>query len=1564
MSFTKLGPRLRVESILKLEKNSNSNNTIKLAAVAVPNRMKEGKQNLYAAPEDILNRYSDFDIVSAMQEKPQDFLWVRCRAIDSGVSNENGDLFEEEELLKPVFAGTKKGYIPAYKTFEGVPIYTNHENDDIAKAKGKVLYAEWDPHKKCVYCTFFIDTGAYPDIARGIKQGIITDVSMGCLPKGTKVLTSNGYLDIFNIKKGMFVIDESGKSTEVKNLQIGEYTGFLVHLKFEDNDHNFLSGIKLTPDHPVLVINSKENKLTPYYKSACTVSISDELLFPSNCDELSYFSNDNSYFPVKVISIEIEEDYNDLVYNIETESHSFIANGVIVHNCQVDYSRCSICDHKAATEAQYCEHIKNHKARTFSGKVLNGPKKGQTVTNEPVFEKNYGVKFIELSCVSDGAFPDCEIEEIFDVQDVLETAKSLHKAADSMQGIARNVISAENIQDSDDKRNIVIDISNILENIKRYSDTISSFYKESQMPEGPLDATDDINIVPQLNESMNGPMNEPINNAQAPAPAPNQNAQNNTNNINLSQINILDILNQVMELLKMTIEWLLELRSEINMEHVKDAGKIISEVQELMANLIDDGVSQVFGGGGVGVNVPLHSQGRMQPPPTVPRVMPGSQNNQNTEAQGSAYQPTSGNVGVQMGAESIMKTKKIAEQIEKIKEIIGIANHIDIEDNYSTITSASLKEVKRMSRFASQNFEGLKASAPIARHELEDGIYRVVISSNGEIRGFFRNANVGWQPVLSDTHLSQIEEGLIEEVASDLLNQFKESCESGKIKIASISAEVPECQTEVREQNEEAKWPKGRLGFPDYPQENYINDSRKGAAEYPIERFLEDGRTGTDEETKENALKSDNILSRREPADNISEIRLEDLRSGPMDVTTEGRLEQKRAGTASGTKIASAINKALASAVVDARCAPSEVLDAAKELIANSKLVDVLAKYAQLEHVSARARERNSSNFWERNASNINIPISQTLLGTLADEIDGSEIVPNDIVSGLKTIVQLDSERVSEVIGNFAKKIASSINVSSDSFAREAMDGTNRNDEIKKAFLKTIVSEVGEEDLDENCLKASIMAFADTAYDTGATVDELTNIIRNFDRDNLVADVENERTKDAMILRAKKKDRAEFWQVKESSVSYDDEFIISTMAGNMADNASAKDISTGAIVSAVKYLSDKPEATNTLVASALKAKKAHMNKKSWTITDRSEREFSIHFTLSEAGCGSSDTDLEPKIKSYASKLLTEKGYRVAAPDALTFTTLDVCGESVSATIKSSIIRDINGANTSDVVCASDGYIKLRKENRRKEAQGLGGFAPPGDPMAGGDIPGGGAGAGATGAPGESALSFGGGGNPLEDNEDKGPSSPEESMPTPGEIKPPGSICPACGSIDVELAEGHGECQSCGTQFDVSIDVKILNPNQEEKSEDLETEGLGEDITGGPMEEAPVPGAPAVPSAGGMPAGPPPAQTGAPMAESNMKRKIQAGLLPIGVEIKWETSPDIFVRLAANKPIDIIGEKGLSMVAPGTICIACGNRKVERHSSRTYCGSCGILSINSTELSKDKESIVNTTRYML
>lgn len=177
------------------------------------------------------------DLVAEMSKHP-DALWVRVKAIEADIPNDNGDYFSREEIIK------------AYKSFEGCPVFTNHENGKVENAKGKVVKADWDDRENAVFCTMFIDRTASPSLCRAVEEGYVTDVSMGT---------------------------------------------------------------------------------------------------------------------------------------------------------QVDYSTCSVCEKKAATANDYCDHVKTMKGRNVEGKK--------------VFEKNYGLKFIEISVVTDGACERCTIQEVIDPND-------------------------------------------------------------------------------------------------------------------------------------------------------------------------------------------------------------------------------------------------------------------------------------------------------------------------------------------------------------------------------------------------------------------------------------------------------------------------------------------------------------------------------------------------------------------------------------------------------------------------------------------------------------------------------------------------------------------------------------------------------------------------------------------------------------------------------------------------------------------------------------------------------------------------------------------------------------------------------------------------------------------------------------------------------------------------------------------------------------------------------------------------------------------------------------------
>ena len=171
-------------------------------------------------------------------------------------ANDNSDYFSVEELLREKIHEGKS--VRAFETFVGVPFFTNHKNDNVEEARGRIINAFYDLDEHCVYCDVRIDAKMYPKLARGVKEGYISDVSMGTA---------------------------------------------------------------------------------------------------------------------------------------------------------VEYSVCSICGNKAAKSEEYCTHIKNAKGKKFGG--------------QKCYEINHGLKFIEISAVTDGACENCKVDRILQPDELLKAANSI-----------------------------------------------------------------------------------------------------------------------------------------------------------------------------------------------------------------------------------------------------------------------------------------------------------------------------------------------------------------------------------------------------------------------------------------------------------------------------------------------------------------------------------------------------------------------------------------------------------------------------------------------------------------------------------------------------------------------------------------------------------------------------------------------------------------------------------------------------------------------------------------------------------------------------------------------------------------------------------------------------------------------------------------------------------------------------------------------------------------------------------------------------------------------------------
>ena len=107
-----------------------------------------------------------FNLEAAIKESP-DHLFVKVFAIKQDEVNDNGDAFSASELKK------------ATSTFIGCPVFVNHQNDDVEKARGMVVHAWFDDEAGGIYCINKVDKTAYPQLARGIEEGYIIGTSMG-----------------------------------------------------------------------------------------------------------------------------------------------------------------------------------------------------------------------------------------------------------------------------------------------------------------------------------------------------------------------------------------------------------------------------------------------------------------------------------------------------------------------------------------------------------------------------------------------------------------------------------------------------------------------------------------------------------------------------------------------------------------------------------------------------------------------------------------------------------------------------------------------------------------------------------------------------------------------------------------------------------------------------------------------------------------------------------------------------------------------------------------------------------------------------------------------------------------------------------------------------------------------------------------------------------------------------------------------------------------------------------------------------------------------------------------
>lgn len=191
---------------------------------------------------------TEFNLKAEISDHP-DSLYIKCFAIKADETNDNGDYFSYVELKK------------ATSTFVGVPVFTNHQNNDVEKARGKVVHSWWDEDKNGIMIIARVDAEAYPQLARLIKEDIVAGTSMGASRGHDLVSMADGSkkrVDELQVNDSVFT--HSGKIEPVAAICQTQEHSKLYHIRWSGN----MSGLSLSFEHPVLVLKREDL----YYKTS------------------------------------------------------------------------------------------------------------------------------------------------------------------------------------------------------------------------------------------------------------------------------------------------------------------------------------------------------------------------------------------------------------------------------------------------------------------------------------------------------------------------------------------------------------------------------------------------------------------------------------------------------------------------------------------------------------------------------------------------------------------------------------------------------------------------------------------------------------------------------------------------------------------------------------------------------------------------------------------------------------------------------------------------------------------------------------------------------------------------------------------------------------------------------------------------------------------------------------------------------------------------------------------------------------------------------------------------
>jgi hypothetical protein len=1504
-------------------------------------------------------------IIKAEMKKHPTALFFRSKAIKADEANSNGDYFSADELKK------------AYKSFEGVPFFTNHDNQHVENAKGKTIFAEWIPEEKAIYTISFIDREAFPHLCRSIEENYISGVSMGAvygnalitmsdlsekrisdIVEGDIVRTAYGnnkkvrmvhneflgkkmykfdlvtyhksplftedhpiYMlekdDIVNEKKVSIKLANNNKhdrkmgyteeyigqdtwrekeyNSEFKQanqIQEGDY--FLVPSKFDikdgasnnsefyyiigaylgdgylkkDKRGNFeavsfcfgsnemeLAG-KITsilkshynPNEVVceerngLYINYYDRKLAKWFydnfgtgskdkriklnidkkedalnllagyldTDGCVVNkvnanntlsiqfsstnielledIQSILISLGAVSRISTFArtpsensavkvntientlsvgstwsnlfknsikhnlnncatskinadktfitkiNDKNYMACPVKSVSTIE-FNEPVYDITVEDdENYIADGVAVHNCSVTYSVCNICGNKAEKTDDYCSHIRERKARTFTGKaknVVTGVIK--EFNKEPVFEYNYGIKFIELSAVVDPACPSCHIQGLINNDDIIKKVANMQNEL---------FMKSANIEKTAGQ-----------EEIKQLNDVLSTLE----------------NISVQLIQN----------------------------------------------------------RQQIEVDFASDLVGILSQLQTFVDELVGAGYgnAQLQAIPGV-AQPPANTQSQLPQTPLPTDVQPvASETPLQAPEQTGTISGAPSNPAVQAPklpisapakpmASDLLKIQKIANKLENLTELFNNTGENDMRTRMTV--EAKSKQKKAVSEVLSNSWQEKQHFFEYINKvpSIQDNNNKLSVKKNNDsfviVAENKNNKNeMTWTYETLSSNEKEIVRSKPKEAALYFLDKFAKNLKNIKEGEAVMTSNIKEAGAQSVNKT------------PDVTQEAQLEakglyHSRTNAVEEVVtEKQLDSKR----EKAEAEVITEAQLDSKREKAD--------------VDVITETQLEKSQG---------SSPRKNEAPVVVTQEQLKGNRANTEKDVVTEKQLDSVDTPWS-------RAAKRDSAMF--KSAGDH----MKAVIDVMANTCIACGCTPEETREIGSSMVASTKDRFE--LGNAIL----------DEAKEEDIDYGTRLAYWSKKNIK--VAGVGNKEIAEAIVKGLRKVASDVTINPEVIIDALEVVTEEASGMEAISNKIDEKLAET--------------QKQTVKVSKKDELRAALKVATVDESKVARDEDRKEILASVDRVAERTAWTKT-------AKKA----------DRM-----IEASFEEVGCAKTDVNFKSALKSFARGALAAQNIKLAA-----ITNVTISGDTISIAVQTD-------AGEESVEIPVGKSTAPTSEETVPEAdvagEGLGTSAPPAPAMAtsskavktaqvggmGGGVPQTPGAVAAPGAP-ETALP---GANPDEKavqsltTDDESPI--EDDIPTAGEQQPPGSTCPECGSADVDMKDDagakKGTCNGCGAEYEVLIkkelEFKILKP----------TRSVGKEGTTG------APEAPEVPA------------------------------LPVAAQTKLDKGS--IVRIATNK------EKN------GHVCPACGMKQCKASAegqghTEYHCPAC------STDVSKD------------